>query len=71
MVAAINLVSDATGVVAAQAVGYAGSEFHRIRFEGLVDTEVISEGAGGVFEANWVGALPVPQEPTLSPRSTA
>ena len=60
VVAAINLVSDATGVVASYADSGATSPFALILESieygsaGVVDTEVISEGSSGEFQASWV-----------------
>jgi len=54
VVAAINLVSDATGVVASQDTGTLVLNSTEYGSKGVVDTEVISEGEGGAFEANWV-----------------
>ncbi len=55
VVAAINLVSDATGVVASQNSGSLVLNSVEYGTRGVVDTEVISEGAAGAFEASWVG----------------
>ncbi len=57
LVSAINLVSDATGVVASQNSGTLVLNSTEYGSKGIVDTEVISEGTGGVFEANWVNNL--------------
>ncbi len=57
MVAAINLVSDATGVVASQESGALVLNSTDYGTKGVVDTEVISEGTGGTFEASWVNNL--------------
>lgn len=53
VVAAINLVSDATGVVASQSSGTLTLNSTEYGSKGVVDAEVISEGTGGVFEASW------------------
>ncbi len=55
VVAAINLVSDATGVVASQDSGSLVLNSVEYGTRGVVDTEVISEGSAGAFEASWVG----------------
>jgi flagellin len=55
VVAAINLVSDATGVVASQSSGTLVLNSIEYGSQGIVDTEVISEGAAGAFEASWIG----------------
>ena len=55
VVSAINLVSDATGVVASQESGTLVLNSVEYGSKGVVDTEVINEGTGGVFEASWVG----------------
>jgi len=55
VVSAINLVSDATGVVASQESGTLVLNSTEFGSKGVVDSEVISEGSGGVFEASWVG----------------
>lgn len=54
VVSAINLVSDATGVVASQSSGTLVLNSVQYGSKGVVDAEVISEGTGGVFEASWV-----------------
>jgi flagellin len=55
LVAAINLVADATGVVAEQENGTLTLNSTAYGSAGIVDAEVISEGAGGAFESSWVG----------------
>jgi flagellin len=55
LVAAINLVADATGVRASQAAGTLTLNSVEYGSKGVVDAEVISEGVGGEFEANWAG----------------
>ena len=57
MVAAINLVTDATGVGASQASGTLTLNSVEYGSKGVVDAEVISEGTGGEFEANWTGGV--------------
>ncbi len=57
MVAAINLVADATGVVASQTGGTLILNSTEYGSAGVVDAEVISEGVGGAFEASWVGGI--------------
>lgn len=57
IVSAINLVSDATGVVASQASGTLTLNSIEYGSKGVVDAEVISEGVGGVFEQSWVGGV--------------
>ena len=57
LVSAINLVSDATGVVASQDSGTLVLNSTEYGSRGVVDTEVISEGTGGAFEASWVDNL--------------
>jgi len=57
IVAAINLVSDATGVVASQASGTLTLNSIEYGSKGVVDAEVISEGSGGEFEQSWVGGV--------------
>lgn len=54
VVAAINLVSDATGVVASQSSGTLVLNSVEYGSKGVVDAEVINEGTGGTFEASWV-----------------
>ncbi|MGM0489333.1 MAG: flagellin, partial [Planctomycetota bacterium] len=62
MAAAINLVSDATGVVASIADSSSDNPLHALELtsteygsKGIVDTEVISEGESGTFTDGFVG----------------
>ena len=55
LVAAINLVTDATGVLASQSAGTLTLNSVEYGSKGVVDAEVISEGVGGEFEASWTG----------------
>jgi flagellin len=57
MVAAINLVTDATGVTASQTSGTLTLNSVEYGSKGVVDAEVISEGVGGEFEASWTGGV--------------
>jgi flagellin len=57
MVAAINLVTDATGVTASQTSGVLSLNSVEYGSKGVVDAEVISEGTGGEFEASWTGGV--------------
>ncbi|MHB9077106.1 MAG: flagellin N-terminal helical domain-containing protein [Pirellulaceae bacterium] len=55
VVSAVNLVSDATGVSATRTAGQLTLNSTMYGTRGTVDTEVISEGTGGVFTNSWVG----------------
>ncbi|MHB8951739.1 MAG: flagellin N-terminal helical domain-containing protein [Pirellulaceae bacterium] len=57
VVAAINLVSDATGVVASRSGGTLVLNSSQYGTKGLIDTEIINQGAGGVFDTGWTNDL--------------